>query len=117
MTKKVGMSERSFIRHYSRLTGISPARAVERMRVEVAREMLSTTDPPVNSVEQRCGFGSEETIRRCTASGFVRAQVNTPEWDECVSRPRWDLPPVARLFEQALLLGSFGTVFGDHLGA
>ena len=65
LAEKVGMSERSFIRHYSRLTGISPARAVERMRVEVAREMLSTTDLPVKRVAQRCGFGSEETMRRC----------------------------------------------------
>src|SRR5215813_14259626 len=57
------MSERSFVRHYRKATGTTPARAVERIRVEAARRLLEQ-DLPVKRVAGRCGFGSEETMRR-----------------------------------------------------
>jgi transcriptional regulator GlxA family with amidase domain len=57
------MSERSFIRHYRRSTGMTPARAIERIRVEAARQGLEQ-GLPVKRVAARCGFGSEETMRR-----------------------------------------------------
>ena len=62
-----GMSERSFIRHYRQATGVTPARAVEQIRVEAARRTLEL-GLPVKRVAMRCGFGSEETMRR----SFVR---------------------------------------------
>ncbi|MFX8766571.1 helix-turn-helix domain-containing protein, partial [Acinetobacter baumannii] len=43
LAERVGMSERSFVRHYGKLIGQTPARAIENMRVEAARELLSTT--------------------------------------------------------------------------
>jgi transcriptional regulator GlxA family with amidase domain len=49
------MSERSFVRHYRRATGMTPARAVERIRVEVARQVLEQ-GLPVKRVAARCGF-------------------------------------------------------------
>jgi transcriptional regulator GlxA family with amidase domain len=39
------------------------ARSVQRLRVEAARQLLVTTTLPVKRA-QRCGFGSEETLRR-----------------------------------------------------
>lgn len=72
---RVGMSERSFLRHYAKLTGMTPARAVERLRVEAARGLLGTTRLPVKRVAQRCGFGSEETMRR----SFLRQIAVTPQ--------------------------------------
>jgi transcriptional regulator GlxA family with amidase domain len=59
-----GMSERSFVRRYRAATGATPARAVQRLRIEAARQMLATTRWPIKRVAQRCGFGSEETLRR-----------------------------------------------------
>jgi transcriptional regulator GlxA family with amidase domain len=67
------MSERSFIRHYRRSTGTTPARAIERMRVEAARQVLEQ-GLPVKRVAARCGFGSEETMRR----SFLRLLGATP---------------------------------------
>jgi transcriptional regulator GlxA family with amidase domain len=61
---RAGMSERSFSRHYAESTGLTPARAVERLRVEGARRLLLDTRLPVKRICQRCGFGSEETMRR-----------------------------------------------------
>jgi transcriptional regulator GlxA family with amidase domain len=75
LAEKAGMSERSFVRHYGKLTGMTPARAIEKMRVEAARQLLSTTPLPVKRVSQRCGFGSEETMRRC----FLRQISVTPQ--------------------------------------
>jgi transcriptional regulator GlxA family with amidase domain len=59
-----GMSERSFSRHYAEATGQTPARAIERLRVEAARRLLLESRLPVKRIAQRCGFGSEETMRR-----------------------------------------------------
>jgi transcriptional regulator GlxA family with amidase domain len=70
-----GMSERSFSRHYAEATGQTPARAIERLRVEAARRLLSESRTPVKRIAQRCGFGSEETMRR----GFLRLLAVTPQ--------------------------------------
>jgi transcriptional regulator GlxA family with amidase domain len=70
-----GMSERSFSRHYVQATGMTPARAVERLRVEAARRLLSDSRLPVKRISQRCGFGSEETMRR----SFLRLLAATPQ--------------------------------------
>jgi len=61
---RAGMSERSFSRHYAEATGQTPARAIEQLRVEAARRLLSESRLPVKQIAQRCGFGSEETLRR-----------------------------------------------------
>ena len=75
LARKVGMSERNFSRRYVEATGITPARAVERLRVEAARRLLSDTRLPVKRIAARCGFGSEETLRR----SFVRLLAATPQ--------------------------------------
>jgi transcriptional regulator GlxA family with amidase domain len=75
LARKAGMSERSFSRRYAEATGITPARAVERLRMEAARRLLSDTRLPVKRIAARCGFGSEETLRR----SFVRLLASTPQ--------------------------------------
>ena len=75
LAQHAGMSERSFSRHYAESTGLTPARAVERLRVEGARHLLSETRLPVKRISQRCGFGSEETMRR----SFLRLLDTTPQ--------------------------------------
>ncbi|SAL66420.1 AraC family transcriptional regulator [Caballeronia peredens] len=72
---RAGMSERSFVRHYRAQTGTTPARSIERMRLEAARRLLGDTALPVKRVAARCGFGSEETMRR----GFLRALGVSPQ--------------------------------------
>ncbi len=75
LARRAGMSERSFIRHYTAATGLTPARAVEKLRVEAARNLLSDTRLPIKRIAARCGFGSEETMRR----SFVRLLASTPQ--------------------------------------
>ncbi len=75
LASQAGMSERSFSRHYAEATGQTPARAIERLRMEAARQLLSETRLPVKRISQRCGFGSEETMRR----SFLRRLAVTPQ--------------------------------------
>ena len=75
LADQAGMSERSFSRHYAEATGLTPARAVERLRVEAARRLLSESRLPVKRISRRCGFGSEETMRR----SFLRLLAATPQ--------------------------------------
>jgi transcriptional regulator GlxA family with amidase domain len=75
LADQAGMSERSFSRHYLEATGQTPARAVETLRVEAARGLLLDSQLPVKRVAQRCGFGSEETMRR----SFLRLLAATPQ--------------------------------------
>jgi len=75
LADQAGMSERSFSRHYAEATGQTPARAIERLRVEAARRLLSESRLPVKRVAQRCGFGSDETMRR----SFLRLLEVTPQ--------------------------------------
>jgi transcriptional regulator GlxA family with amidase domain len=75
LADQAGMSERSFSRHYAEATGQTPARAIERLRVEEARRLLSESRLPLKRIAQRCGFGSEETLRR----SFARLLEVTPQ--------------------------------------
>jgi transcriptional regulator GlxA family with amidase domain len=74
LAERAGMSARTFARRYRALVGLTPARAVERIRVEAARQMLSTGRLPIKRIAQCCGFGSEETMRR----SFLRQIAVTP---------------------------------------
>jgi transcriptional regulator GlxA family with amidase domain len=64
LAKRANMSERSFARNFARETGETPARYVERVRLDAARRLLSASDIPVTEVAERVGFGSEERMRR-----------------------------------------------------
>jgi transcriptional regulator GlxA family with amidase domain len=75
LARQAGMSERSFSRRYAEATGLTPVHAVERLRVEAARRLLSESRLPVKRISQRCGFGSEETMRR----SFLRLLAATPQ--------------------------------------
>lgn len=68
LAARMHMSTRNFSRTYSREMGVSPAKAVESMRTELARTLLETTDLGVKQIARRCGFNDEERLRR----SFVR---------------------------------------------
>ena len=74
LARRAGMSERSFSRHYVATIGVTPARSVERLRVESARQALSEGRTSIKRIAVRCGFGTEETMRR----SFLRLVGVTP---------------------------------------
>lgn len=64
LAQRAGMSPRHFSRVFARETGATPARFVERARVEAARRQLEDTGDGVDAIADACGFGSPETLRR-----------------------------------------------------
>jgi transcriptional regulator GlxA family with amidase domain len=68
LARRVGMSPRNFARVFTRDVGLTPARLVERLRVEAARRRLEESRDGVETVADDCGFGSAESLRRA----FVR---------------------------------------------
>jgi len=64
LAKRVAMSPRNFARVFAREVGETPARWVERARVEAARRLLEESDEGVDAIAALCGFGSAETLRR-----------------------------------------------------
>jgi transcriptional regulator GlxA family with amidase domain len=58
------MSTRHFARAFRAETGVTPARYVERVRLEAARRLLEDATDPIAAVAAACGFGTAETMRR-----------------------------------------------------
>jgi len=63
LAARVNMSPRSFARRYRAHSGETPAKAVERIRLDAARMLLEGSDLPVTEVARRCGFGDDERMR------------------------------------------------------
>ncbi|WSN12229.1 DJ-1/PfpI family protein [Micromonospora sp. NBC_01699] len=58
------MSVRTFTRRFRAETGVSPARWLLQHRTDHARQLLETTDLPVDQVAQRSGFGTPAALRQ-----------------------------------------------------
>jgi transcriptional regulator GlxA family with amidase domain len=64
LARKAGMSVRSLHRRCLDELGTTPAKLVERLRVEQARTLLATTQLGTKIVASRCGFGSAPRMAR-----------------------------------------------------
>lgn len=53
-----GMSERSFHRRFSEVTGETPARFIETLRLDAARTLLETGDLPLKAIAGQVGLSS-----------------------------------------------------------
>jgi transcriptional regulator GlxA family with amidase domain len=64
LAERAALSERQVTRLFGREVRTTPARFVERVRVEAARDLLESGRSSVDAVAELCGFGSAETMRR-----------------------------------------------------
>jgi len=64
LARRAAMSPRHFARAFAREVGTTPARYVERARVEAARRRLEETERGLDEVAADCGFASGEIMRR-----------------------------------------------------
>jgi transcriptional regulator GlxA family with amidase domain len=64
LARRMAMSPRNFARIFARELAVTPARYVERARVEAARQWLEDSRASLDEVAAACGFGSAETLRR-----------------------------------------------------
>ncbi|WP_437331746.1 GlxA family transcriptional regulator [Sorangium sp. So ce394] len=75
LARAAHLSPRQFSRVFREETGQSPAKAVERLRVEAARLMMESGRFSVDEVARENGFGNRERLRR----SFVRAFGQPPQ--------------------------------------
>jgi transcriptional regulator GlxA family with amidase domain len=68
------LSPRQFSRVFRAETGLSPAKAIENLRLEAARLMLEQGRLPLETVAAESGFGDRERMRR----SFVRTFGQSP---------------------------------------
>jgi transcriptional regulator GlxA family with amidase domain len=64
LAERAAMSARNFARVFTSELGSTPARYVEKVRVEAARTQLAATDDSVEQIAKKCGFSSAELLRR-----------------------------------------------------
>jgi transcriptional regulator GlxA family with amidase domain len=58
------LSPRQFSRAFRAVTGQSPARAMEHLRIEIVRLMLEQTAHPIDVIARETGFADRERMRR-----------------------------------------------------
>lgn len=75
LAAEAAMSPRNFARAFTAETGTTPAKAVERLRLEAARTEVETGRAPIDHVAGRVGFGDPERMRRA----FLRAFGQPPQ--------------------------------------
>jgi transcriptional regulator GlxA family with amidase domain len=75
LAAQANMSPRNFSRAFKAETGVTPAKAVERLRLETAREQVERSTDPIDVIAERAGFGDSERMRRA----FVRAFGQPPQ--------------------------------------
>lgn len=64
LADQAALSVRQFTRAFTRSTGLPPAKAIERLRVEAARAAIEADATPLETVALRTGFGGPDRMRR-----------------------------------------------------
>src|SRR5579863_7374247 len=75
LAERAGMSSRHFTRAFVAETGTTPFKAVERLRLDVARQQVQSSHQPIEHVAQSTGFRDPERMRRA----FIRAFGQPPQ--------------------------------------
>ncbi|WP_337186501.1 GlxA family transcriptional regulator [Phenylobacterium sp.] len=75
LAAQAAMSPRNFARAFTAETGTTPAKAVERLRLEAARTAVEAGVDPIDRVADATGFGDPERMRRA----FLRAFGQPPQ--------------------------------------
>ena len=75
LARELSMTPRTFARYYRRLTGITPAKAVHRLRIERACTLIASCPGlSLKAISLQTGYASEEVMRRA----FLRSLRISP---------------------------------------
>ena len=75
LADRAAMSPRNFARAFTAETGTTPAKAVERLRLETARTAVETSHAPLERIAEKTGFGDSGRMRRA----FLRSLGQPPQ--------------------------------------
>jgi transcriptional regulator GlxA family with amidase domain len=64
LAEEAALSVRQFTRSFTRATGVAPAKAIERLRVEAARAAIEAGESSLEVIANKVGFGSGDRMRR-----------------------------------------------------
>ncbi len=70
LAEQAGMSSRHFARAFIAETGATPSKAIERLRIEVARQRVQSSSEAIERVAQLTGFRDPERMRRAFSRAF-----------------------------------------------
>ena len=70
LADRVAMSPRNFARAFTAETGTTPAKAVERLRLEIARTAVESTHTSLEDIAEASGFGDTGRMRRAFLRTF-----------------------------------------------
>ena len=70
LAAQAAMSPRNFARAFVAETGMTPAKAIEHLRLEAARAHVEEGSEPIDRVASATGFGDPERMRRAFIRGF-----------------------------------------------
>src|SRR6202158_5869554 len=70
LAEQAGMSSRHFTRAFMAETGATPSKAVERLRIEVARQRVQSSSEAIERVAETTGFRDPERMRRAFIHAF-----------------------------------------------
>jgi len=84
LAARAAMSPRHFARRFTLEVGLTPAKAIEIFRLDMARAKIEGGNTPVVDVARQCGFGDAERMRRAflrhfglPPQAFRQARVHT----------------------------------------
>lgn len=70
LADRAAMSPRNFARAFTAETGTTPAKAVERLRLEMARMAVETSNASLDRIAEESGFGDAGRMRRAFLRSF-----------------------------------------------
>jgi transcriptional regulator GlxA family with amidase domain len=75
LAEQAGMSARHFARAFIAETGATPSKAIERLRVDVAKQRVQESGEAIELIARSAGFGDPERMRRA----FIRSFGQPPQ--------------------------------------
>lgn len=75
LADRAAMSPRNFARAFTAETGTTPAKAIERLRLEIARMAVETSHTPLERIAEDVGLGDAGRMRRA----FIRSIGQPPQ--------------------------------------
>ncbi len=75
LSEAAHLSPRQFSRAFRAETGISPSKAIEKLRIEAARMLVQDGRHPIEVIARQTGFGDDERMRRA----FLRVFGKPPQ--------------------------------------
>ncbi|WP_374370505.1 GlxA family transcriptional regulator [Dongia sp.] len=74
MARKAGLEERTFLRRFTRATGMKPTEYCQHLRIGKAREMLELDNRPIDQVAWEVGYADTGAFRKV----FIKVMGLTP---------------------------------------